>query len=181
MDRLFWTDNIADTLLNFFFTLTSTAPSLFELVRVAVWIIGLSFLVSAILKLRKYREPGGHLILPTALWQMFFAIICINLNTAVDTMSATFFGAAVSESPLSYPTGDGGNWTSARMAALAAGILLFIKFVGYISFARGITELNRVTAGKAPQGVGVSKGMIHIIGGTIAINLEIFATYMFLG
>jgi hypothetical protein len=177
---LFGYDNIVDATVDFLGSWGVAAPSLVNLVRAGVWIGGLVFLVTAILKLRTYRLPGNEKALVNALWMMFFAILCINLDAALSTATQSVFGSAAGEmSPLSYPTNTGNGWSFERATFVARAIIIFLQFVGYISFARGILILNRYkTTHPTPNDVSFGKGMTHIIGGVILANLSLFATFI---
>lgn len=174
---IFDQENIVSAATTFLENIGVTLPSFFTLVRVSMWITGLLLLISAIMKLRQFKEPGGAGLVPRALWQIFFAVLCLNMNSSLDVATETVFGISAT-SPISYPTGHG-SWVTERSTMIASIVLIWIQFTGYIAFARGILILNKYkTVHPAPHGVSMAKGMTHIIGGVIACNMSLFTDYL---
>ena len=173
--NVFSYDNIVSMTTKFLMNFGVAIPQFAELVRVSMWIIGLLLMISAILKLRTFRDPGKERIVSKCLWQMFFAFLCLNINVALDSATMTVF--AQSTSPLSYPT-SGGGWANERISLVAHVVLIWIEFVGYIAFARGILILNRVKTKPEARDISIGKGLTHIIGGVLCCNLSLFADYL---
>lgn len=183
MGEILGYDNIVSATVNFLESFGSLMPPWFTVVRIGMWLIGLGLLVSAIMQLRRFREPGGEENVIKAGWQLFFAMLALNLDTAMVTGTQTLFGYdAQPDSPLSYMatvSGGSGGWVGERFRLLAAVILIWIQFIGYIAFARGILILNRYkTQGSKLHHVSLSKGMTHIVGGIIAANLGLFSDFL---
>lgn len=68
-------------------------------------------------------------------------------------------------SPLAYPGASYATWQGVSNV-----IAMIIQLLGLISFARGWFVLSALSGHSAPPGT-VGKGMWHIIGGILAINI----------
>lgn len=174
-------DNLVSVTLHALEGFGGAMPPWFGVVRIGTWLIGLGLLASAIMQLRRFREPGGEENVIKACWQIFFAVLALNLDTALVTSTQTMFGTEP-DSPLSHLSAadsGGAGWVGERFRLLAAVILIWIQFIGYIAFARGILILNRYkTTGPKMHHVSLGKGMTHIVGGVIAANLSLFSNFL---
>lgn len=173
---IFNQENIVSAATNFLQNIGLTLPAFFTLIQVAMYLIGLSLLISAIMKLRQFKDQGSAGLVQRAMWQIFFAVLCLNMNMALDVATETVFSSKTS--PISYPE-SGGTWANERMAMIASIVLIWIQFVGYVAFARGILILNKFkTIFPTPYGVSLGKGMTHVIGGVLACNMGLFTDYL---
>jgi len=154
----------------FFVGLAPSLPSLFTLVKAFCVILGLCMLIHSILRLKNLNNRQNQSEFRPILVEILAAIALINLNLFIATGSESFFGEGLKEvASLSNHVQTNGNWAAARAQNIVFAILSFIQFVGYISVARGITELNNTSKGKANSSLG--KGLTHIIGGILACNI----------
>ena len=99
----------------------------------------------------------------TAIWSFWSAVLLLNLPTLMDSLSMTVFNQT-SEQALSYspPASPGSVYLQFAVYA--------IMTVGVIGIARGIC-LMRDTPN---QSMNMSRGLVHIFGGIIAVNIVTF-------
>ena len=120
------------------------------------------------------KEPMAHVII---------GAILIYLPSTSSVMGASFLGANAASlfgtnGGLSYASLGmgasllgyvGADTLSQQWASIANTLVLYIQFLGLLSFVRGWFILAESAAHSAQQG-GSSKGVTHIIGGIIAMN-----------
>lgn len=122
-------------------------------------------------------ELGGPLI------QLCVGAVLIYLPTSTDTFMTSLFGASDSI----FGSGSGGvNYSNAgsgaellgylptdsfaqQWASMANTLVLYIQFVGFLSFVKGWFILSK-SGGQGGQQGSVAKGVTHILGGLVAIN-----------
>lgn len=99
----------------------------------------------------------------TALWTFFSAVLLLNLPTFMDSLSMTVFNSS-SEQTLSYmpPSHPGSIYIQFAVYAIMS--------VGLIGIARGMSML-RDSPSKPSN---FSRGIVHLFGGIIAVNLVTF-------
>lgn len=126
----------------------------------------LAYLAGVILAIIAFAQSISHkhkYTRSTALWTFFAAVLLLNLPAFMDSLSMTVFNSS-SEKALSY---------SPPVHPLSIYIqfaVYVIMIVGLIGIARGLTML-RDTPSKPSN---FSRGMIHLFGGIIAVNLVTF-------
>ena len=99
----------------------------------------------------------------SALWTFVCAVLLVNFPSLLDSMAMTVFNTT-SEQSLSYsPPGSPG-------AVYIQFAVYAIALVGVIGVARGICLLRDIPN----QPGNLSRGLVHVIGGVIAINLVTF-------
>jgi intracellular multiplication protein IcmC len=154
----------------FFVGLLPSLPSLFTLVKVFCILLGLGMLVHSILRLKNLNSSQNQSEMRPILVEILAATALINLNLFIATGSESLFGVGMKEiTPVGTAIKTGGDWAAARAQNIVVAILSFIQFVGYIAVAKGITELNNTSKGKA--NATLSKGLTHIVGGILAVNI----------
>ncbi|MDR1489346.1 MAG: hypothetical protein LBS65_02495 [Desulfovibrio sp.] len=99
----------------------------------------------------------------TAVWTFWAAVLLLNLPALMDSLALTVFNQT-SEQSLSYtpPASPGSVYIQFAVYGIAT--------VGVIGIARGICLL-RDTPGQA---MNFSRGIVHLFGGIIAVNLVTF-------
>lgn len=129
------------------------------LVRLA-YLVGAIFAVVSLVQAvsQKQRFNRAH-----AVWSFWCAVLLLNLPTLMDSLSMTIFNQT-SEQSLSYspPSSPGSVYIQFAVYAIAT--------VGVIGIARGVC-LMRDTPNQA---INFSRGIVHLFGGIIAVNLVTF-------
>lgn len=99
----------------------------------------------------------------TAVWTFFAAVLLLNLPTLMDSLSMTVFNQS-SEQALSYTPPSSPGSVYIQFAVYA------IMTVGVIGIIRGCALLRD----SANQSMNFTRGIIHLFGGIIAVNLVTF-------
>jgi len=146
---------------------------------------GVYFIIHALTMMKKFGNMGMQQTQPGELggplMQLVVGAVLIYLPSSTDVLtnslfstSASLFGGSsinyanlgVGASVLGYIGADN---LSQQWAALANTLVLYIQFIGLLSFIKGWFLMSK-SAGAGSQPGNLSKGFVHIIGGIIAIN-----------
>jgi len=129
------------------------------LVRLA-YLIGIVFSVVSLAQAVSHKQRFNRSL---AVWSFLCAVLLLNLPTLMDSLSMTVFNQS-SEQSLSYspPSSPGSVYIQFAVYAIAT--------VGVIGLARGVC-LMRDTPNQA---MNCSRGIVHLFGGIIAVNLVTF-------
>jgi hypothetical protein len=129
------------------------------LIRLA-YLTGLAFVIVSLVQgvSQKHRFNRS-----TAVWTFWASVLLLNLPTLMDSLSMTVFNQS-SEQTLSYspPSSPGSVYIQFAVYAIAT--------VGVIGIARGICLLRDTPN----QALNLSRGIVHLFGGIIAVNLVTF-------
>ena len=129
------------------------------LIRLA-YLVGLVFAVISFAQAVSQKHRFNR---TTAVWSLCCAVLLLNLPTRMDSLSMTVFNQS-SEQTLSYspPASPGSVYIQFAVYAIAT--------VGVIGIARGICLLRDTPN----QAMNFSRGIVHLFGGIIAVNLVTF-------
>ena len=145
--------------------INETMPALTALVTASAYVGGTILIFQAITKLKAYGEmramTSTNADLKGPLVGIFIGSCLIFSPTIIDVSLTSVFG---SNSILAYPS-DQSSWDK-----LSETLVLIVNVVGGIAFIRGLYHMHRVGQGQAQQGT-FAKGMVHIIGGVLAMNI----------
>lgn len=160
--------------------LDNLTPSLLEVERLVsggAYVIGIVFLVKAIMAFKQVGEgrsgmSQGHSLKEPLLY-LFSGIMLIYLPTAMDMILATLYGT---NEILSYNDLAAGNSVVDALfgssGLFGGNLVIFIQLIGLIAFVRGWIMLAKSAhqQGGGHQG-GIGKAGMHIFGGVLAINV----------
>jgi len=129
------------------------------LIRLA-YLVGLVFAIVSFSQAVSQKQRFNR---STAVWSLWCAVLLLNLPTLMDSLSMTVFNQS-SEQTLSYspPASPGSVYIQFAVYAIAT--------VGVIGIARGICLLRDTPN----QAMNFSRGIVHLFGGIIAVNLVTF-------
>lgn len=148
------------------------AGPIIRIVVATAYVIGLWFIFSSMVALKKIGQStmmhhygvGGPIV------KFVVGILLIYLPSTIDVTVWTLWGHTAigsgANSLMSYPL-DGGD----PFGPMKEGAVAIVRVVGYVSFVRGLIILSRAGDQNAGHQGGVGKGMLHIIGGILAINI----------
>jgi len=153
-------------------------PNEWRLITAAAYLSGWALVMFGIIKMKRLGSQqmmGHHIIMGPALAMILSGAALIYSPTMFQALNTSLFGSP-DISPLAIGTTEIANWD-----VLVRDVEGFIQIVGLIAFIRGwfiMSKLGR--EGGSHQG-GFGKGLTHIIGGVLAINIEgtkdvVFAT-----
>ncbi len=142
----------------------SSLMPLYQLVTAIGYVAGFLLTYSALIQLRRYGEMrtmmASNAELKGPMITMIVGASLIYLPGLMKISLTTLFG---SDSILQYPS-SGTDWDQA-----ATTLLNIVAFVGVVAIMRGLFHFHRLGGGQAQPGT-FTKGLIHIIGGTICLN-----------
>lgn len=125
-----------------------------------VYLIGVGFAVVSLTQAVSRKQRFNR---STAVWAFVCAVLLLNLPALMDSLSMTVFNQS-SEQTLSYSPPSSPGAVYIQFAAYG------IATVGLIGIARGLC-LMRDTPNQA---MNFSRGLVHLFGGIIAVNLVTF-------
>lgn len=140
-------------------------PNLMRMTTAIAYVLGMYFIFHAVLLLKKFGEQrtmmssGEHSIKGPLIYLTIGALL-LYLPTSVQVGMSTFWTVP---NPYGYEqhTDDWGQFLRV--------CFLIIQFIGTIAFIKGLVILSHL-AGHGQQGT-LSKGLTHIIGGILCINI----------
>lgn len=132
--------------------------------------LGIGMCIIAVMKLKKYGTKTAYMHVESSLvgpfLQFFIGIALFYLPTFIESLNQTLWQDPDVNNVLSWNSGS----QSDNFQTYIEPILGVIQIIGMIAFIRGWVQLSRATnAGQQPG--AVSKGLTHIVGGILAINI----------
>lgn len=125
--------------------------------------LGIIFVGVAVMKLKQYGQMtvmmSTHASLGSSMAYFFVGIGLLFLPTLLDTWMLTAWAYKMDD--ISGPSG-------ARLDFMGP-VMRIVQVIGLISFLRGWISLIRIGGGGQPG--TVSKGIMHMVGGILAINI----------
>ena len=164
-------------LSNWLYNLATQIPALIRFIVIFAYISGFGFLMMAIIKFKRCAQgismasthegvSGPLILLVVAAGLLYFAGF-------VEMGSQTIFGQ---DSLIAYQNSSL-EGSMATFGNMIGSIILILRLVGYIAFIKGLYILSKLGGGQAQQGT-LSKAIVHLVGGILAVNVE--ATYIIL-
>jgi len=153
--------------------LKSNAGPIIRFVIATAYVIGLWFIISSIMELKKMGESlhsqsqsssfSGPIV------KFIVGVLLIYLPTTIDVSVWTIWGhTAMGEEGVRYmqyaPSG------ADPFGSIKGGAIAIVRVVGYVSFVRGLIMLSH-TSQQGSQPGTFGKGFMHIVGGILAINV----------
>ena len=129
-------------------------------IRILAYLIGLGFAVASLIQTVSHKHRFNRSV---AGWTFLAAVLLLNLPTFMDSLSMTVFNQT-SEQSMSYSPPASPGSVYIQFAVYAIGI------VGIIGIARGLCLLRDTPN----QAMNFSRGVVHLFGGIIAVNLVTF-------
>ena len=141
-----------------------------RLITGAGFLIGCAFLFKAIYSLKVYGEArtmqSGNTSIKEPLVFLIVGTLLIYSRTGFEILMQTTFGY---ENPLQYAS-VGSDGAFGPNSLIGRPVALIIQLVGYIAFIRGWVLIARSASQGQPPG-GTGKGLMHVLGGILAINI----------
>lgn len=153
--------NAQQMLVNF----AQSVPNLMRLVTAIAYVLGLYFMISALIKLKHFGESRTMMSrehsLAAPLTLLAVGAALIYLPTSIQVGMSTFW---TNPNPYGY-TIEKGQWMEFFNV-----IVLILQLIGVIAFIRGMVILAHVGSQGGHQAT-FGKGLTHIIGGVLLINI----------
>jgi hypothetical protein len=165
-------------------------PAMMLLLTIS-FLMGIIFMLKGLLLLKAFSQPLTQATRPGEiagpLVYLFVGAVLIYIPSSTDVLSNTLFGSnyrsifsgdsqgvssvnlesmgRASDQVLGYaPVSVEGQW-----ATMVDTIVLYMQFIGFLAFLRGWLMIAH-SGQPGVQPGSISKGIIHIIGGILAIN-----------
>lgn len=161
-------------------------PALRLLLAVS-FVIGVWFCLKGLLKLKAFALPLTQTTQPGELsgpiMNLLIGAVLIYIPTSTDVLSATFFGGGLKSlfsaggAPNVYALGSASSQLmgyssvslESQWATLIDTVVYYMQFIGFLAFLRGWIILSHSVGGHG-QPEKLSTGIVHIVGGILAIN-----------
>lgn len=165
--------------------LTSIVAPLTLMVLIISYVAGIFYIFKSISMMKKFgmMSQTQHGEFSGPMLQLVVGTALIFLPTLTDVSMASLFGETASifsggsvdytqlgtgSTLLSYGANAG---VEQQWANFANVLVLYIQFLGFLSFVKGWFLIAKVgSPGGAQQG-GFAKGITHVIGGIVAVNI----------
>lgn len=168
-----WISAQVDILTN----IASNMESVERLVSGAAYLIGIVFAIKALLSLKELGETrsaqssSGKSSVKEPLMYFLVAAMLIYLPTGFQVMMNSTFGYS---NVLAYAPINSNNSTLdilfGQDSAVGASLSIIIQTIGLIAFVRGWVLIAKTASQGQPPG-GTGKGMVHVFGGILAMNI----------
>lgn len=165
-----WITNQADILRN----IAETLAPVERMITGMAYVMGIAFAFKAIYSLKVYGEArtmmASNASLKEPLTYLLVAAVFIYLPVAMQVLLTTTFGEStiLEYAPLNSPNSALGIFGSD--SAVGRPLSLIIQVIGLIAFVRGWVLIAR-GAGQGGQPGTTGKGLMHVFGGILAINI----------
>jgi len=157
--------NLAVMLTNF----ATSVPSLMQLVTAGAYVMGMFFVVAAIMGMKHFGEmrtmasPEHSIAGP--LIELCAGIALLYLPSSIQTGLSTFW---TTTNPYAYVTS-----ATDQYSIFINTCYTIFQLLGIIAFIRGILILTKLGGGRGQQGM-LAKAVSHMVGGIICINMYNF-------
>jgi len=157
--------DLAQILVN----LQKSLPAVIQLVVAIAYVMGLTFIFTAVHELRVYGQARTMIPTETSLaaplGRMAIGALLLFLPGMIDVSVYTLWNHSVYNVQAYFQPGSE-DWAN----QVFDSVIALVRVFGYISIVHGLAMLSRVVKrGAAPGQFG--KGMIHIIGGVLGVNI----------
>ncbi|KTD75549.1 hypothetical protein [Legionella waltersii] len=158
--------------------LTNVANNLIPVQRLitgSAYLIGCAFLFKAIYSLKIYGEARTMMSSNTSIKEpviyLMVGALLIYFPSAVNMIMMTSFGTT---NILQYAPVNSSNQTINSLfgsgSMVGAPLTMIIRVIGLVAFVRGWVLIARSASQGQPPG-GTGKGLVHVFGGILAINI----------
>ena len=160
------TDLSAETIL---VNLAQQVPDLMRLVTAIAYVLGMTFIIRGVIKLKHLGESRTMMShehsISGPLVYLFIGAALLYLPTSVQVGMSTFW---TNPNPYGYLQQQD-QWNDFLNVCF-----VIIQLIGTIAFIRGLVILSQLGGGSSASPGTLSKGMTHIIGGILCINIYQF-------
>ncbi len=165
-----------DDYVNIFQNLKPSLVQVQRLITAVAYVMGVNYLIKGVMALKHAGEQRSHMsqqhsMKEPVLYLMVGAML-LYLPSAISVFLTSLFG---SDDILQYNQLKSSNPLINTMLGSAGvfgeDMILFVQIIGLIAFVRGWMLIAKgATQGGHQQG-GMGKGLMHLVGGILAINI----------
>lgn len=155
---------------------SESLPGLWRLTGAFCYFMGILLSVMALFKLKSASDSGGARESYSAgIWFLLIGVVFLNIPTVANTVleslyDSSMLGGATDGHTLNVLAYSAPNIGNVRAKEVLGAVFQFIQFVGMLAFIRGWMILKATADGGGRGDASVSKGVIHIVGGIMALN-----------
>lgn len=151
----------------------NTGP-IIQLVTAIAYVMGIWFIYSSIQGLKEIgtaqnAQSQTHGSMGGLIMKFIMGLLLLYLPSTIDVAVWTLWGHSAFGSGSSVMAYQAPGSTD-PYGPMKAGAIAIVRVVGYVSFVRGFVILSNSTGHGAQQGT-VAKGVTHVLGGILAINI----------
>jgi intracellular multiplication protein IcmC len=142
------------------------------------YVMGIMFAIKAISSLKQYGESRSAMSSNNAnmkepMVYLLVAAIFIYLPTGLQIILNTTFGSADANILAYQPVNNGiGSTLFGSGSNIGQSLTLIIQAIGIVAFVRGWILIAR-SASQGQQPGGTGKGLVHVFGGILAMNIVV--------
>lgn len=159
--------------------LENLKPSLVQvqrLITAVAYLMGVHYLIKGVMALKHAGEMRSHMSqqhsMKEPVFYLFVGAMLLYLPSAISIFLMTVFG---SDDILQYNQLKSSNPIINTMFGSAGvfgqDMVLFVQVTGLIAFVRGWMLIAKGASQGGHQQGGLGKGLMHIVGGILAINI----------
>ncbi|MDX2346417.1 MAG: type IV secretion protein IcmC [Legionella sp.] len=142
-----------------------------NLITGAAYVIGVSFALKSLYSLKMYGEAktmqSSSSSIKEPIIYLLIAMLLIYFPTAIDIVLNSSFG---SSNILAYGDSDVVSSMFAGDDDVGNAVIIIFQTIGLYAFVRGWVLIARAASqGQQPGGTG--KGLMHVFGGILAVNI----------
>ncbi|MDP3559240.1 MAG: type IV secretion protein IcmC [Legionellaceae bacterium] len=160
---------------NMLANLANNLGSVQTLIKVVAYVMGFAFGIKGIMSLRHLSESrgGGQQSGKEVVAYFIAAAALVSLPTTISIVLQSSFG---SSNILAYSPINSSNAAFSALfgsgSTVGRSLVMIIQTIGYVAFVRGFVLLTKSGSGQGgQQSGGIGKGLTHILGGILAINI----------
>lgn len=158
------------TAASVFINIDNNLKGITQFITALFYIVGLSLAFSAVLRLKKFGQRTSFMHVEAGLLgpvsQLLIGVALVYSPTLLKTINMTFWQTPNFENILSWQL----SMPNSQYLDIIKPIVGIIQLVGAIAFLRGWIILSKASNQGAQPG-SITKGVIHIIGGVLALNI----------
>lgn len=147
---------------------SKVVPNFMKMVTAFAYVMGMYFIVKAILELKRFGESRTMMSqtheLKKPMIMLFVGVALLYLPSSVQTGLTTLWAEP---NPYGYVTDTSDKWDEFK-----SDLVMIIQLIGTIAFIRGLIIFTHIGQGGQPGQFG--KAMSHIIAGILCINIYQF-------
>ena len=155
-----------------FANLSNSLGGISQFLTALAYVIGIYLTVSAVFKFKKFGHRTAFMHVEAGMFgpimQFFIGVAMLYTPTFIGVLNATVFGDSSIDDVMAYSAaGSSPDWANAISPMYET-----IQIIGLIAFLRGWLILSKsVQKDGGNQPGQTTKGVIHIVGGVMAMNI----------
>lgn len=174
LSALAWADDTTTSSTSLYSMMSHLSVSVGDLsgfIVAVFYLSGVGLALGAVMRLKKLgvrsamMQSDGGVAGPMV--QLMIGAALIYSPSLISVMNETFWGSSGFENVMSWQSAYQGS----QLVTLIKPLVGIIQLIGSIAFLRGWLILSRITNGGNHQPGQATKGVIHIVGGVLAMNI----------